>query len=407
MPYRYVATDKQGQVKRGISDSLSKESAVQELLARGLIVITIEDAGRFGATARRGLAIFGYVSHLEKVLFTKHLSIMLKAGLTLLESLQILEEQTNAWTLRRIVRGLIRQVEAGNRFSDGLAEFPRMFSAFYVNIVRAGEASGTLSENLEHLAVQLSKDHELRQKVRSASLYPIIVFVAASAIGFFFAIYVIPQVANLFSGLQGIQLPLVTRILLRIADIARHYTFVSFFGFLAAVAAAAWIIRRPVFAPVTHMIALRMPIFGKIVRDVNLARFSLVLGTMLRSGIPITDSVHITSEVLGNRYYKKALAKAVKDMQGGTPLSESLAGSASIYPTIASRMISVGEKSGNLENVLKYLAEFYELEVETATKNLSTALEPILLLVIGLIALAMAYAILIPIYQFISAIRRI
>jgi type IV pilus assembly protein PilC len=302
---------------------------------------------------------------------------------------------------------LVKEVETGNKFSDGLANYPRVFSSFYTNIVRAGEQSGTLSENLEHLAIQFTKDHELLMRVRSAMLYPTIVLTAASAIGFFFAIYVIPQVAGIFSSLQGIQLPWVTVVMLKAADIARRYTFVTFFGFVAFVALVIWILRRPILAPITHRVALRLPIMGGIIRDVNLARFSLVLGTMLRSGIPITNAVQVTADVLGNVRYKKTLGRSVDDMQRGNPLSESLAKQPAIFPTIVSRMINVGERSGNLESVLGYLAEFYELEVETSTKNLSTALEPILLLVIGLVALALAYAILIPIYQFISAIRRI
>ncbi|MEK9152150.1 MAG: type II secretion system F family protein [Patescibacteria group bacterium] len=407
MPFHYVASNKKGEIKRGTYDLSSRDAVVSDLVRQGLIVISVEEVRSFQRAASTGLAIFGYVSHVDKLLFTKHLAIMLKAGLTLVESLKILEEQATGWSMRRVIGTIGRHVAGGNKFSDGLAKFPRVFTPFYVSIIRAGEESGTMTENLEHLAVQFTKDHELRKKVQTAMLYPVIVFFAASAIGFFFAVYVIPQVAGLFKSIPGIKLPLVTTILLKVADIAQHYTFVTFFGFMGSLAALSWLLSRPFAAPVVHRVTIKLPIFGKIVRDVNLARFALVLGTMLRSGIPITTSVDITAQVLGNVHFRKALYRAKEEMERGNPLSGALAEAPNLYPAIVSRMINIGERTGNLETVLGYLAEFYELEVETATKNLSTALEPLLLLFIGAIALAMAYAILIPIYNFIGAIRRI
>ncbi|MBI4458006.1 type II secretion system F family protein, partial [Candidatus Uhrbacteria bacterium] len=213
--------------------------------------------------------------------------------------------------------------------------------------------------------------------------------------------------AGLFKSIPGIKLPLVTVLLLKVADFAQRYTFSAFFVFIGSIAFVSWILSRPLLAPITHRVTIRLPIFGRIVRDVNLARFSLVLGTMLRSGIPITSAVDITAQVLGNVHYRRELYRAREEMQRGNPLSGALAEAPNLYPGIVSKMINVGERTGNLETVLGYLAEFYELEVETATKNLSTALEPLLLLFIGGIALSMAYAILIPIYNFIGAIRRV
>jgi type II secretory pathway component PulF len=204
-----------------------------------------------------------------------------------------------------------------------------------------------------------------------------------------------------------VKLPLVTIILLRVSSFARQYTFLSFIGLFGSIIFLFWFMKRKFLAPVTHMLVLRMFIVRKIVMDVNLARFSLVLGTLLRSGIDIIRALEITASVLGNIYYKKALGRVLVEVKRGRPVSEVLADFGDIFPKITSRMIGVGEKTGKLEEVLGYLSEFYELEVETTMKNLSTILEPVLLLFIGAIALAMAFAILIPIYNFISAIRRI
>jgi len=407
MPFQYVAATNSGKLKRGISDLASRDAVIQDLEARGLVVVSVDEAKRARSGEFIGSFLLGTISHVDKVLFTKHLSVMLRAGLTLLESMQILIEQTSSWRFRIVLKAVHRRIERGDKFSDALATFPQVFTAFYVNIVRAGELSGTMEENLEHLAVQFTKEHELRQKVRTALTYPAIVMIAAAFIGFFFATYVLPQVANLFTGLQGIELPLVTVILLKVSAFARKYTFLSFVGLFGGLYFVYWFIRRKFLAPFTHLFVLKMPVIEKIVKDVNLARFSLVFGTLMRSGIDITKSLEVTSSVMNNMYYKRAMGRLLLEVQRGQPLSEAMARYPDLFPRITSRMIGVGERAGKLEEVLGYLSEFYELEVETTMKNLQTVLEPVLLMFIGLVALGMAFAILIPIYNFISAIRRL
>src|SRR5512142_2452924 len=407
MPFQYVASTNAGKLRRGTSDLASRDAVIQDLEARGLVVVSVDELRRARSAERINAWILGTVGHVEKVLFTKHLSVMLTAGLTLLESIQILIEQSSTWRFRVILRAIYRRIERGERFSDALDAFPQVFSPFYVNIVRAGKLSGNLEENLEHLAVPFSTEPELRQKDRTALLYPTIVVLAAAFIRFFFATYVLPQVANLFAGLQGIKLPWVTVVLLRISAFARQYTFLSFVGLFGGLYFVWWFMRREFLAPFTHAVVIRLPVVGKIVQDVNLARFSLVFGTLLRSGIDITKALEVTSTVLGNIYYKRALGRVLVEVQRGQPVSEVILRYPKLFPRLTARMIGVGERAGKLEEVLGYLSDFYELEVETTMKNLQTVLEPILLLFVGLVALAMAFAILIPIYNFIAAIRRL
>lgn len=407
MPFQYVASTNSGKIQRGTSDLASRDAVIQHLESRGLVVVSVDEMRRAQSVDRLTSWVLGTVSHVEKVLFCKHLAVMIKAGLTLLESVAILQEQTSTWRFRLIVRSVRKRIEHGERFSDALAAFPQVFSPFFVNIVRAGELSGTLEGNLEHLAVQFAKEHELRSKVRTALMYPTIVLLAAAFIGFFFATYVLPQVAGLFTGLQGIKLPLVTIVLLKVSAFARQYTLLSFIGLFGGLYFVFWFLRRKFLAPVTHLLVLKIPIINKIVQDVNVARFSLVFGTLLRSGIDITKAIEVTSTVLGNIYYKRALGRMLVEVQRGQPVSEVLHRYPDLFPRLTGRMIGVGERAGKLEDVLGYLSDFYELEVQTTMRNLQTILEPILLLLIGLIALAMAFAILIPIYNFISAISRL
>jgi type II secretory pathway component PulF len=332
---------------------------------------------------------------------------MLRAGLSLLESLDILAEQASTWRMQHVVKDIAKRVERGEKFSDALEQFPNVFTPFYCNIVRAGEYAGTLEENLDHLAVQFTKDYELRKKVKSALMYPSTVLVAAAVIGFFFATYVLPEVAKLFEGLKGVELPWVTLVLLKVAKIGREHGFLSFLVLVGGIGGFFWVIRQRILAPITHLVAIRAPIFGQIVQQVNLARFALVFGTLLKSGVDIIKSLEVTASVLNNVYYHKAVARALREVQRGKALSDVLSEEPKLFPRITSRMIGVGERAGKLEEVLGYLAEFYELEVENAMKNISTMLEPVLLLIIGVIALGMAFAILIPIYNFIAAINRI
>ncbi|KPJ85931.1 hypothetical protein AMJ57_01305 [Parcubacteria bacterium SG8_24] len=407
MAFRYVASTKEGTLTYGVSDRDTKEAVVRDLEAKGYIVVSVDESTTISFLTRLMGRLMGRIGYLDRVLLTKHLAVMLRSGLTLLESLRILEEQASNWRLRSILRSIAKNVEGGNPLSDSLAAFPKTFSQLYVNMVRAGEVSGTLDENLEHLAEQFTKDYMLRKRVKTAMLYPIIVLVAALFIGFFFASYVLPQVANLFAGLKGVQLPTVTVILLKVAAFTRRYTLLSFLGLVGLIVFIFWFLRRRFLAPITHLVILRIPIAGKIVKDLNLARFSLILGTLLRSGVDITKALEVTRYVLGNFYYKRALKGVLKSVREGSALSEGMDRYADVFPKLTSRMISVGERSGRLEDVLHYLAEFYELEVDSATKNLAAVLEPVLLLFIGAVALVMAYAILIPIYNFITLIRSI
>ena len=407
MPFTYVATTEKGAVKRGSSDLASRASVIDWLQRRGLTVISVQEKRRAALWERFEATILSRVSRTERLLFTKHLAVMIKAGMTLIDALRILEEQAGSASLKRICHRLVEGVERGRTISECLAAYPRVFTAFYVNIIRSGEMSGNLERNLDHLATQLSKDRDLDKRVQTAMMYPSVVLVAALLIGFFFSVFVLPQVAALFSGLQGIELPLVTRIMMRIANFTRQHTLSTFLGMLGIIFGTWYVVRLPILAPITHRIVLRLPIAGKIIKDINLSRFAMVLGTSLRSGLDITKSIELASTVLGNLYYRRALERTLYSVQRGTPLSETLVAESRIFPRVTARMIEVGERTGRLDDVLGYLAEFYELEVETAMRNLSTILEPVLLLFIGAIAMVMAYAILIPIYNFIAAIRKI
>lgn len=408
MPFKYVATTKDGKLMRGVAEESDRQAVAAELAARGWIVVKISPVGAFSFIGRDRLRrLVTGVRHVDKVLLTKHLSVMLRSGLTLLESLRILQEQSASWRMKLVLDDVAQAIERGGSFATALEAYPQAFDPFYVNIVRAGELSGNLEANLAYLAGQLTKEHELRSRVRSAMTYPIIVLSAALLIGFIFAIYVIPQVANLFIGLKGIKLPTLTVWMIGFAKLAKNHGALLLFGMVGGISFIVWLLKRRFLAPVTHFVTLRLPGIGSIAQNVNLARFALVFGTLLKSGVPITQAVTVVSQVVTNVYFRNALLKVHDELERGNSLAPSLGAYPKLFPTITSRMVAVGEKSGRLEDVLGYLSEFYQQEVESALKSLSSIIEPVLLLLIGLFALGLAFAIIIPIYNFVSFIGRI
>ena len=404
MFFHFVASTRDGKIEKGEIEAGSQENAVELLRAKDLLVITLREKKKINFHLSKVLEGFGFVSNLEKVVFTKHLSLMLKAGLTLNETLGVLRDQTNSSKMKKIVGNLLTVVEKGEPLASGLARYPKIFSNFYVHAVRAGEESGDLEENLIHLAEQLLKDFDLQRRVKSAMMYPMVVLGATAILGIALSIVVFPKLARLFKTFK-IELPLLTRMLLATTDFLQHYAVYLAILVVALFFLLRWILRRKTIRPYFHKFILKIPIFGKIVKNLNLARFARMLGSLLRSGLPIGKALEITAQTLGNYSYKLNLAKVANEVNQGEKMQKILAVFPELFPPMVCQMVSVGEKSGKLEEVLFYLAEFYEAEVDATTKNLSTILEPVLLVVIGIVVAGVALAIVTPLYQLTSGMK--
>jgi len=404
MKFKYAASDKSKKIKKGVIEGKNKEDVRNIFKKKGWSVISItpQKATLWEKISARGLAV-GKVKVIDMVMMSKHLSIMIKAGLPLDESVEILIEQTTSHKLKRILKVVLKKIQGGDNLSDGLSLFPRVFSPFYINMVKVGEAGGTLEENLERLAIQFNKDYELRRRVKSAMLYPILVLTITVFLSMAISIFVLPKLSTLFSSMNY-ELPLATKILVAVSLFLQNYGVYVFFGIILFVMFIAWLSRQKILRAFFHRVYLEIPIIKRIVIDLNLARFSLILGSLLKSGLPIVEAINITSKVLTNYYYQKALDRSVEDVKAGFQLSVGLEKNSDIFPPVVYRMINVGERTGNLEEVLEYLAEFFETEVDTMTKNLATVVEPLLLVFIGIIVGGVAIAIVSPIYNFLGSI---
>lgn len=351
------------------------------------------------------IPLINQVSFEEKLLFTKHLSVMIKSGITLSEAIDALYAQTTNPGFSKVLGHVLAQIRNGKSFADALKTHPEVFDEFFVSLVEVGEQSGTLETNLEFLSIQLSKDNSLRKKVKGALLYPGVVLSAVGIMGGFIALVVLPQLVTFFNSFE-VELPVTTQILLWVADIMKNWgIFIVGFG-VAGVIAFSILVKTPQIKPIWHAMLLRTPLLGKIIRYSQLARFSRNLGTLLTSGVPVTLALETTSNSLGNVAYKRATSKILIEVKKGKQIADAMTKNPKLFPIIVSKMVGVGEKTGKLDESLLYLGDFFEEEVDNFSRNLSTVLEPFLLIFIGLVVGFIAIAIVSPIYELTGSIRR-
>ncbi|MEP7167125.1 MAG: type II secretion system F family protein [Candidatus Woesebacteria bacterium] len=354
----------------------------------------------------QNIAIFNRIDFKDKLLFTKHLSIMIKSGIPLADALAGLRDQTQNKALRDLFSSLYLEVAGGHTLGQSIAKFPKVFDPLYIGLIKTGEESGTLDANLGYLAIQLRKEYESRKKIQGVLLYPAIVLTAASIVGLGVSYFLLPQLSQLFDSLD-VTLPLSTRILLGIADFIKRFGVFIPFALVGALAGFRLFIALAWVKPYWHAFLLRVPLFGPFLRDVQLSTLFRNMGIMLKSGLPITLILEIQRQSTTNLVFKKYIARLAEAVDHGKSIEQELDTNTYHHiPQIASKMIGVGERSGNLDESLTYLGEFFEEEVDTVSKNLSTVLEPILLLVIGLVVAFVAFSIITPLYQLTSGIHK-
>lgn len=346
----------------------------------------------------------GGVNDTDILLFTKHLSVGLKAGLTIVDALEMLYDQGTG-KMKEMLGQIKDTVSSGKPFYETLAAYPKYFSPLYVSMIKTGEITGNLEDNLGHLADNLWKNHEIKQKVKSAMIYPTIVFVAIVGLGFAISIFVLPKILPLFKTMN-VELPMATKGLIFIANLFANHGLPISIGFIIFVMFTGWLLRQNFIKPITHRIILVLPIVKTIVKNLNIARFTNTLSTLLSSGMTVDASLQIIVEATQNVLYKETVQSLIAEVQKGKRIASVLTYYPALFPPLTSRMIAMGEQTGSLGKTLKYLSEFYEEEIDSTMKNLGNILEPVLLMVIGVIVGTVAIAILGPIYQITGSLRK-
>lgn len=350
-------------------------------------------------------SFFSKVSFLDLANFTKHVSVMLKAGINLSESLDTLISQTKSPLLKTTLKHVLTDTNNGATLSSAMEKYPSVFDQFYVNIIRIGEESGKLDENLEYLSEKLHKDLSLRKKIKDAMFYPTIIVSATLVLGIGLSIFVLPKMGDLFRSFD-MQLPLATRMLLWVSDIMKKYNIILVVVLIAAIVLFRITIKLKAVRPYWSKFMLSAPVVGKFVTYVETSSFCRNLGVMLTSNLPISRALEIAEKTTENYVFKKHIVELQKSVSEGKLLGDQLLqGHFPALPSMAIRMISVGERSGKLNDMLLYIGDYYEEETDSLAKNFSTVIEPILLLFIGVIVAVVALAIVGPIYQLTGSIK--
>lgn len=345
------------------------------------------------------------VSHLDKLFFAKHLAMMIKAGLPLKEGVVMIEEQTRSKKFSRILKDVVKRLENGEPLGESLAQYPQTFSQLFTDMIKMGEQSGNLERNLDYLADQIEKSFALKRKVISAMIYPIIILISTFGLGAALSLFILPKLIPFFKSLK-VELPLSTKILLFITELIQNYGLLFLAALFLLILFFIVISRLRLIRLINHKIILKIPIAGTISKNLNLALFSRTLGALVKSGIPIVEALDITADTLNNLVYQKEIRKISSKVQSGKKISTYLKTKKKLFPATFSGMVMVGEKTGNLEQSLFYLSEFYGKEVDNTTQRLSTILEPVLLIIIGLIVAFIAVSIISPIYQLTRGLQK-
>ena len=334
----------------------------------------------------------------ELTMMTRNVGSMLKAGLTISRALSVVERQSTNPRLKGVLKRIVERINQGEQFNETLREFPEVFNDLYVAMVRAGEESGSLAESLQTLAVQMERSNTLMKKIKGAMIYPIIVMTVMVVIGILMMIYVMPQITGVFKGMQ-MDLPATTSFLIMASDFMVNYTLIVLASMIGGIVGFIYFLRTKAGKITTSWIIPKLPIIGKLAKETNAARTARTLSSLLESGVDVLQSIQITQEVLQNVYYKKILQEAGERVEKGTALSEVFIERKDLYPILVGEMISVGEETGQIAGMLGELAIFYETEVERKTKDLSTIIEPLLMVVIGGSVGFLALAFIAPIYS--------
>ncbi|MBI3615978.1 MAG: type II secretion system F family protein [Candidatus Omnitrophica bacterium] len=404
--YSYIARSRQGEPEKGSVEAPNPDEAVSILQARNLVVVSINEGGSFRLPTSLGLGRRDHSSVREPdlVVFVRSLAAMTEAGMPLLRSLEITREQTRSRQMNTVIKEMVREIRGGSTFRDAILKHPRVFSPFWAGLVESGEISGQLTNSLEQIAVYLEKRGAIQRKVLSALLYPAVLMVVAVAALLVFTLKIVPTFADLFYSI-GTKLPPLTEMVIHLSKFLQTY-----FLLLLAVGVAAWLL----FSSYIHTkrgrwqfdkFLLKMPVFGAVTQGIAAEEFASNLGTLLKAGVPILQSLEILISTCRNSVVVSVLQEVRSSVREGHPLTEPLSHT-DVFPTMVTQMIAVGEQTGKLSTMLDELERYYEEQVSTAIQRMTTLLEPAMLVGMGLVIGTLVVGMYLPIFQISQTVTR-
>ncbi len=400
MKFKYTAINKEGLNIEETIEAASYHEAVNTLHQKGLIPTDIQEAKI--NPVQVFLNKFSTVSLQDKILFVQNLSIMLKAGIPLTKGVRILANQAKNPKLRMILTDIYNDIESGKSMAEALEKYPSVFKNIFISMFKVGEMSGSLDKSLEQLGIQLQREHELASKTKGAMIYPAVVVFAIVIVGVLMSIFVLPSLIGIFKD-SDIPLPFMTRVVIAFVDFMSEQTLLALGIIMLVVGGVITVLKTEVGMAAFDKVLLRAPIFGDISKKINMARFSRTMSSMLKSGTPILECLSISADSMGNTQYRDAIKDIAKEVRVGKSLTASLMKYPKLFDYIVTQMVGVGEESGNVETILGEMAQHYEEEVDDTMRNMSSIIEPVMILVIGGVVGVLAVALISPIYSLTQA----
>ncbi|OGZ17563.1 MAG: hypothetical protein A2V72_01470 [Candidatus Nealsonbacteria bacterium RBG_13_37_56] len=402
--YNYIAKNRQGEPKSGILEAEDEHQLAAMLREEGYILIKSDLVEKKKFKLQFSVPFLIRVSLVNKIMFTRNLRVMVTAGVSLPRALGILSDQTKSKRFQKIIIDVKQEIIKGEAFSNALSKHPGVFPEVFVNMVKVGEESGTLEKVLDVLTNQMEKEYEIRSKLKGAMIYPIVIICAMVGIGILMLILVVPKLSKLFDELK-IPLPLTTRVVIALGNFLSNFWYLIPLIVVLIIFLFRFILQTKTGKLVFDTILLKTPMVSPLVKKTNAANTVRTLSSLISAGVPIVRSLEIVSGALGNIYYKRAMMEAANQVRKGSKLGEVLKKYENIYPTLVIQMIAVGEETGETSAILHKLADFFEDEVANATKNMSSVIEPILMLIIGAAVGFFAISMIQPMYSMLGAIE--
>ena len=398
----YTAINDQGEIISGELETINIKAVTDYISRQNLTSISVKPKkdlnNRFANLFSSG------ISQQEKIILTKYLSTMIRSGLSLKEGIETILNDTKKKTFKKVLTEAKFDLEKGQPLSVTFGKYPNFFSNIFIALIKAGESSGTLEKSLDHLGIQLKKDYKLKQKIKGAMAYPLVLIAASVAVIFIMMVFVIPKLTKVFAQ-SNLELPWTTQLVIKMSSFISGNTYLIICFFIIIGLSFLHFRKKKKFQNIVSEIFFKIPFVSELYIKIILARFIRTLGTLLSSGINILKALDISAETVGYNKYHKAIKELGKETSRGVSISNSMKKRQDLFPYMLINMVSVGEKTGNLDTILNELAIFYEEEVDNSIKNLVSLIEPLLLLTMGLIVAAIAFSVITPIYQLVGSIN--
>lgn len=393
--YKYRARTMDSELLSGIVEAPGESEAAELLSERGLVVLSLVTAHQ---KAFKGINInIGGVSQKDLVIFSRQLAVMISATIPIVQALRILSQQTSNPVFTEKVVEIANDVDGGMKLSDAMAKHSKVFSNFFVAMIKSGETSGRLEEVLEYLADQMEKDYDLVARIKGAMIYPALILVGMVGIGILMMVYILPKLTPMLKE-SGAELPAITQWIINISDFMVAYWYYVVILLLALVGIFVFWIKSKTGKIIWDSFKIRIPIFGNLFRKIYLVRFTRSLHTLIKGGVPIASALRITAEVVDNKAYADLIMQTVAEVEGGNSISTLFAKSP-LMPKMLSQMMIVGEKTGRIDNILEKLSDFYSREINNLVGNLTTLIEPLILVIMGVGVGGIVAAIMLPMYK--------